>query len=567
MFIESIKIENFRGLNIEISGVNKKVLIIGKNDSGKTSLCMAIRKVLDYEIRRIPFVESDSTNFNKAPIVIELQLNLEGITDTNKNRLGTLIDYNESSKQYFLNVKLISNFNSDSNMYEEELHVGKIDETVFPTNKFTPIDKAIDVVYVNPVIDVEKQKKDFFVNRQQKSIDNDEVIMPIVKNSVDDLNGKIQDDPSIIKLVEEINLKEDFSQIFDNIEFKIKSNIDIANIYKSMDIYPYVKGTTNQVNIGDGKTKALSILLQKLSRNEDKQKIFIVEEPENHLYPLLQQHYASLIDTFNNGQIIYTSHSPFIIDFEKMNQIIKLIAETNENGRKVTSKSLNISTNDYKTFGYMQNTELAEIMYYDKVLLVEGYSEKYFYNILNIVDERFRNYLVKNNMGIFSVYGIDFAPAKKFLEKIGIEVFIKTDNDIFKVPKIDEYRYAGLERCFECLDDEGKKKFYEIVGNNNDKFRFAKGNESDNCYATKMGLIVELFYKYNVILSNHNEGFEKDFLEYLGRKDTFKDDFEELRESKLKNLHKFVMDNKIDVKITKSNKNNPLVRFVNVEFE
>ena len=66
----------------------------------------------------------------------------------------------------------------------------------------------------------------------------------------------------------------------------------------------------------------------------------------------------------------------------------------------------------------MLNEEISEIFFYDKVLLVEGDSEKYFYNALSIKDENFQSYLVKNKMGIFSVYGIDFAPAKKILNKL-----------------------------------------------------------------------------------------------------------------------------------------------------
>ena len=41
--------------------IEKVSIIIGQNDSGKTNICSAIMKVLDYNKRRIPFILTDST--------------------------------------------------------------------------------------------------------------------------------------------------------------------------------------------------------------------------------------------------------------------------------------------------------------------------------------------------------------------------------------------------------------------------------------------------------------------------------------------------------------------------
>ncbi len=62
MHIKKLKIKNFRGLDINIDEINTTTIIIGKNDSGKTNICHAILKVLDYKRKRIPFVLTDSTN-------------------------------------------------------------------------------------------------------------------------------------------------------------------------------------------------------------------------------------------------------------------------------------------------------------------------------------------------------------------------------------------------------------------------------------------------------------------------------------------------------------------------
>ena len=68
MLICGLKVKNYRGLNIDIDTVEKVSILIGQNDSGKTNICSAILKVLDYNKRRIPLVAADSTNSNKDNI-------------------------------------------------------------------------------------------------------------------------------------------------------------------------------------------------------------------------------------------------------------------------------------------------------------------------------------------------------------------------------------------------------------------------------------------------------------------------------------------------------------------
>jgi predicted ATP-dependent endonuclease of OLD family len=107
------------------------------------------------------------------------------------------------------------------------------------------------------------------------------------------------------------------------------------------------------------------------------------------------------------------------------------------------------------------------MLYYNNVLLVEGESEKYFYNLLLIKDINFHKYIFEKRFGIFAVNGIAFEMIKKLLEALGVNVFIKTDNDIFKVQNTDEtYRYAGLERCIKYLKTQSRSQI--LVTTHND---------------------------------------------------------------------------------------------------
>mgnify|MGYP000447099153 FL=1 len=54
------------------------------------------------------------------------------------------------------------------------------------------------------------------------------------------------------------------------------------------------------------------------------------------------------------------------------------------------------------------------------------------------------------NISVLSVDGVDFETYCKVLNAMEIEWALRTDNDITKIPKKDEYRYAGIERAVAC---------------------------------------------------------------------------------------------------------------------
>lgn len=118
MHIKKMKIKNFRGLDINIDEINTTTtIIIGKNDSGKTNICHAILKVLDYKKRRIPFVSTDSTNSNNEDINIEVTLSVDDLNDEQLGTIGEYISNGESGKEFI--IKLVSKNNDEIEEYED----------------------------------------------------------------------------------------------------------------------------------------------------------------------------------------------------------------------------------------------------------------------------------------------------------------------------------------------------------------------------------------------------------------------------------------------------------------
>ena len=564
MLISSLKIKNYRGLDINIDTIEKVSIIIGQNDSGKTNICSAILKVLDYNKRRIPFVLTDSTNSNKEDIVIEIKLTADDLTNEQLALIGNYIHIDESGK--YILVKLISKFNEDTLEYEDTLLYGnsEMDFEEIRINTQTQLDKVLAIVYINPVYDIESSKKEFFKFKESDNKEKGVFFSDNIVNEISNLNKSIQNEEIVNQIQIEINEKGDFTELFEDLKFKVSPNIKEENIYKSLNVVAFDGDDNEYDNIGDGKNKIFSMILKSKIYNDSKQKIFIIEEPENHLYVLLQKVYISALLKMNPSQLIIITHSPYTIDLEKTNQIIKVAYNPIKKERKIYYFD-EINNEDFKNFGYLINVEVAEMLYYNNVLLIEGDSEKYFYSLLMSKDIEFCNEINKKRFGIYAVDGIAFKTIKELLEKLGINVFIKTDNDIFKVPRREEYRYAGLERCIQFLNDDAKEKLKKLLNVEELEFRFTNIEKKLDVVENNIEDICNLLRENRIIFSHHNDGFEKDFIEYikLNSNNTVTDEaIDFLKQAKLKNLHYFINEYNIDIKVNENNRNSVLVGFL-----
>lgn len=566
MKIEEISIKNFRGLDLHFNDLKESFLIIGKNDSGKSNFCYAIRKVLDYNIRKLTFIQSDSTDSNLGDISIKLVISLNNISDNNRAILREWIDSDDNGSES-VTVELFAKYNEDTSEYDEHIVFGSTDKSSFKSaSNGNELDKVLDLIYVYPNYDLSRDISNFFSFHKQENNKNGISIGHEVIEGISELNIKISSDKVVEMMQNELNDIESMRDMFDDVYFDIKSNYDLSNIYKSLKIFPILSDGKSIV-VGDGKSKTLALLLQKNIKKNDKEKIILLEEPENHLYPLLQKHYASNIDNFGFGQTIITTHSPSIIDFRKTDEIFKFTFEYETGIKKFCCYRVNIDSNQiYSDFGFSLNEEIAESFFYNQVLLVEGYSEKYFYNRLINSDESFRSNILKKSIGFMCIYGVDFKPAKQILNSLGIKVHILTDNDIFAIPNHPNImRFSGVQRALNMLStaecDELNQQLGFIL---TPKSLIAEKDSSDfQKIIDNMGDILTTLYKFGVYVHPLEEnGFEYAFASFIGLKDEEKHQvIDELKKSKMKNLHYFLESNNNDLVVNDSNNSNILVRF------
>lgn len=173
--------------------------------------------------------------------------------------------------------------------------------------------------------------------------------------------------------------------------------------------------------------------------------IFCIEEPEAHLHPHQQRKLASYLSDTLDAQVIITTHSPQITCEFPPESIVRLY--DNQPDTLAAGNGINpFIEKVFIEFGYRLSIIPAEAFFSSLVLLVEGPSEELFYKALA---ESIGVDLDRLNVSILMVDGIGFQPYISLLDSLEIGYVIRTDNDIFKIPRQEAYRFAGVQRGIE----------------------------------------------------------------------------------------------------------------------
>lgn len=452
MLVRTIYIKGFRNYREVKVNLNEHSLIIGANDVGKTNLIYALRLLLDrgfsdydYELNESDFYAYEDTH------EVIIRAYIENIVeDCVLARMpGKISDDGKLVIQYVATL--------DNGRVEYKFYCGKSadqDDLVEIDSPYYR--KYLNIKYISSRREfwgyINKIKKQLLLqakeNRTPEVAAEDDSLYNDIEQRLKEVDTKIPNLSYIKNATEHLNNELDKLSIH-NRDQKIvfdTASTDIDRVIQSVSVISKYKDKKMIIG-GEGRINQLYLSLW-ASQNQHTEisnevSIICVEEPESYLHPHQQRELAAYLGKVLQGQVLLTTHSPYIVSEFSPNSIVRLYKNDNHDTLVASCGCSDVIADRIDDFGYRMSVIPAEAFFADCVVLVEGPSELVFYKTLA---KQIGIELDRLNISVLSVDGVGFDIYIKILDAMCIYWVTRTDNDIFKVPNKSLYRYAGIER-------------------------------------------------------------------------------------------------------------------------
>lgn len=559
MLLKKLYIKGFRNFREVSVNFNEHSLMIGANDVGKTNLIYALRLLLDrsfsdydYELAESDFFAYEDTH------AIVIRAYIDSITeDCVIARLpGKISNDGKLVLQYTATI--------NNGKVEYQFFCGKSDSEEDLKEIDSPFyRKYLNLKYISSRREfwsyINKTKKELLLqakgSRTEEVVKADDVLYDEIEQKLQEVDAKIPQLSYVKNATSHLNEELDKLSIH-NREQQIvfdTASTDVDRVIQNVSVTSKY-GDKKMIIGGEGRVNQIYLSLwasqNQHTETSNEVSIICVEEPEAYLHPHQQRELAAYLGRTLQGQVILTSHSPYIVSEFTPNSIIRLYKQNTHDTSVASNGCSEIIAEGIDDFGYRMSVIPAEAFFSDCVILVEGPSEMVFYKTLA---KQIGIELDRLNISVLSVDGVSFPTYMKILNAMHIYWISRTDNDIMKVPRKEEYRYAGIERSISfyldfCQNEDADVK---VIDSERGYLRFADKNNIPQKSKNAAKKIIELLTEQGVLLAKqgleedlYNSPIQDDLKEFYGKELSIDEIIAKMKDRKAINMYEFLKKKK-----------------------
>lgn len=455
VLVDILRIAGFRGIqNLEITFAPMTVLI-GVNNSGKTTVLKALGLALGDYGRYITdedfFIGDDEKKATE--IMVDVRIvpatpdgQRANVFDTNwQTEFGDKIKAEANGDQYVAVRTRVSPNEIKGGFQINRATMEKWPDTTAWLTEKIKLTKLMSKFESLPFFSIDAQRdihqelrdKSSFIGKVLAGVDYDEKEIANLEKMIEGINKEAVD-----KSKELQRLKNHLAQLNQTFQGAGKAEITpfpkkIRDLSKNFSVHfgETAKNTFAMEYHGMGTRSWASMLTVRAfvdtirARHEEEVKpfypILAAEEPEAHLHPNAQKTlYHQLREA--NAQVIVSTHSPY---FTAMSDIT-YVRSLNKTPQGIVAAKLEypVSANDKKILAREILARRGEILFSRALILCEGMTEE---QVLPAMFEVFSGGHSLFSLGIscISVGGKNYAPFVKLACSLGIPTFIISDND------------------------------------------------------------------------------------------------------------------------------------------
>ena len=395
MFISKVQIKNFKLFktedNFEIDNLNIPdsenigsglTVVVGENGCGKSTIMEAIAlTLLEYKADSFNINDMNDPNIEtEITIHADNTFKVKG-TFPNTEFEARGFKFIGKTRERNNKNKLLSLTMTDQlyiSIDAEKPKPGSPDLRVSVTNSFgTKRSNELDVLYLDKNRLYQTRAGIYNSTRFDRIMDDFNFQYYKKNENIENLNTILND--KIKKGLENKFLEEAINKFYDISGYSIK--IDFIDNYLPFKNANFVVETESnlQVNLsslGSGYEMIFSLIYSYyMSKQNGKKLIILIDEPELHLHPKLQEKFVDFIlEVSRDSQVILTTHSPLLIKQLSYNENIKnIILKKDKKIKEFEERKLSyISSNETNYLAFELPTEEYHNELYEELKMKFG---------------------------------------------------------------------------------------------------------------------------------------------------------------------------------------------------